>query len=132
VSVEETWRNEKIDNLPDGLILLDGFLYGTTFAHRDGVFICADWETGEIRHEARDVGKGSLTWAEGLIYFLSEHGDVLLIRPNPEEYDVISRFNIPEGGEGPTWAHPVVYGQRLYIRHGKFLFCYDVRLVQQR
>jgi hypothetical protein len=57
---------------------------------------------------------------------LSDKGEVLLLRPNPEKYDVISRFELPEGGEGQHWAHPVVIGKRLYLRHGTFLYCYDV------
>jgi len=127
VSVQEVWRNRDFDNLHDSVILLDGFLYGTSYGHRGGTFMCVDWETGKTLYEGgRNVGRGSLTWAEGLLYFLSERGDVLLIRPNPERYEVISHFNLPEEGEGPTWAHPVVCGKRLYLRHGTFLYCYDL------
>jgi len=97
------------------------------YQHQGGVFMCVDWKTGETRYEGgRNIGKGSLTWAEGLIYFFNERGEVLLIRPNPERYEVISRFELPEGGEGPTWAHPVVCGKRLYLRHGTFLYCFDI------
>ena len=127
VSFDEVWRDVKLDNLHDSVILLDGFLYGGSCEYRKGVFMCVDWKTGEAKYESRNIGGGaSLTWAEGLIYLLSDKGDVLLIRPNPEKYEVISQFSIPEGGEGPTWAHPVVIGKRLYLRHGTFLYCYDV------
>jgi len=129
VSVEEVWRNKDFDNLHDSVMLLDGFLYGTSFGYKDGTFMCVDWKTGEVRYEIKSVGKGSLTWAEGLIYFLSEKEEMLLIRPNPDKYDVISRFTLLEGGEGPTWAHPVICGKRLYIRHGTFLYCYDIAKV---
>jgi outer membrane protein assembly factor BamB len=50
-----------------------------------------------------------------------------LVNAIPDRHDVVSEFKIPEGGEGPTWAHPVVCGGRLYIRHGDFLYAYDVR-----
>ena len=40
--------------------------------------------------------------------------------------EIISRFEIPNRGRGPTWAHPVVCGGRLYIRHGDYLYCYAV------
>jgi outer membrane protein assembly factor BamB len=126
VLLEEVWRNKDFDNLHDSVIFLDGFLYGTSYGYKNGTFMCVDWKTGKTLYENRSVGKGSLTWAEGLIYFLSEKGDMLLIRPNSEKYDVVSRFNLPEEGEGPTWAHPVICGKRLYIRHGTFLYCYDI------
>jgi len=127
VSLEEVWRDRKLDSAQDNVMLIDGLLYGVSFGYRGGVFVCIDWETGEARYESRNIGRGSsLTWAEGLIYLLSEKGDMMLVRPNPERFDVISEFALPEGGEGMAWAHPVIFGKRLYIRHGRFLYCYDI------
>jgi outer membrane protein assembly factor BamB len=124
---EEVWRNRNFDNLHDGVMLLDGFLYGISYEYKNGLFMCVDWKTGETRYESKSLGKGSsLTWAEGLIYLFRDNGEMLLVRPNPEKYDVISQFSLPEGGEGPTWAHPVIFGKRLYLRHGTFLYCYDI------
>ena len=34
-------------------------------------------------------------------------------------------FNVE--GEGPSWAHPVVIGGRLYLRYDTNLYCYNVR-----
>ena len=50
-----------------------------------------------------------------------------LTRPTPNGSELVSSFEIPKGGEGKSWAHPVVCGGRLYIRHGDFLYAYDVR-----
>jgi hypothetical protein len=50
----------------------------------------------------------------------------MLVRPNPERFEVISQFGLPERGDGIFIAHPVVIGQRLYVRHGAFLYCYDI------
>lgn len=127
VSLEEVWRNKNFDNLHDSVMLIDGFLYGGSFGYRAGVFMCVEWNTGETRYTGRNIGKGaSFTWAEGLLYLLTDKGEMLLIRPNPERFEVISQFDLPEEGEGPTWAHPVVCGKRLYLRHGAFLYCYDI------
>ena len=30
-------------------------------------------------------------------------------------------------GRGPSWAHPVVGGGRLYLRYDDNLYCFDVR-----
>ena len=32
-----------------------------------------------------------------------------------------------ESGKGNSWAHPVVCGGRLYIRHGGFLYAYTLK-----
>jgi len=67
VSVEEAWRNKDLDNHHGGVLLLGGYLYGTGMR---GKWVCLDWDTGETLLEARGIGKGSLTCAEGLLYAL--------------------------------------------------------------
>ena len=73
------------------------------------------------------VGKGSLTVADGMLYILGERGTMGLVIPSPEAHTVVSRFDLPKGGKGRWWAHPVVCNGRLYVRHGEFLYAYDVR-----
>ncbi len=80
-----------------------------------------------MMYAERGVGQGSLTCADGMLYTLSEHRKVGLVKPTPTGHALVSQFEIPEGGKGPTWAHPIVCGGRLYIRHGDRLYAYDVR-----
>jgi len=124
VSVEEAWRNKDLDNHHGGVLLLDGYLYGSDMRTK---WVCLDWKTGETMYEERGVGKGSLTSAEGMLYVLSEKHRVGLVPATPEKHEVVSQFRLPEGGEGNSWAHPVVCGGRLYVRHGDFLYAYDVK-----
>ena len=72
-------------------------------------------------------GKGSLVYADNMFYFLEERGTMKLVKATPEQYDEVSAFEVPKGGEGLHWAHPVVCGGRLYIRHADKLFAYDIR-----
>jgi hypothetical protein len=93
-----------------------------------GRWICLDWGTGRTRYVAEGIGrKGSLTCADGLLYVMDERGHVGLVKPTPTAHEIVSRFTIPRGGKELTWAHPVVCGGRLYIRHSDFLYAYDVR-----
>jgi len=124
VSVEEAWRNKDLDNHHGGVLLLDGYLYGSDMRTK---WLCLDWKTGETMYAERGVGKGSLTAAEGMLYVLSEKHRVGLVPATPERHEVVSQFRLPEGGEGNSWAHPVVCGGRLYLRHGDFLYAYDVK-----
>ncbi len=80
-----------------------------------------------MKYAERGVGKGSITYADGMLYTLSESAKIGLVRPTPDAHELVSQFSLPEGGEGTSWAHPVVCGGRLYIRHGEFLYAYDVR-----
>jgi outer membrane protein assembly factor BamB len=126
-SVEPVWHSTDLDNRQGGVILLDGYLYGVADRSSNAKWICLDWRTGKTMYAERGLGQGSLTYADGMLYVLGERGKVGLVRPTPAGHELTSTFKIPEGGEGPVWAHPVVCGGRLYIRHGEFLYAYDVR-----
>jgi len=126
-SIGEVWRSKVLDNQHGGLVLLDGYVYGSSHVNSDGKWICLEWNTGKVMYVARGVGKGSLTYADGMLYTLSENRTLGLVPATPTGHEVVSQFKIPAGGEGPTWAHPVVCGGRLYIRHSDFLYAYDIR-----
>jgi len=126
-SLEELWRTEELDNHHGGVLLLDGDLHGTsTFLNRN-LWVCLDWQTGANKYMDKGVGKGSLTYADGMLYTLSENSVMGLVRPTAVGYELVSSFNIPEGGKGNSWAHPVVCSGRLYIRHDEFLYVYKLR-----
>jgi outer membrane protein assembly factor BamB len=124
VSASRLWQSKELDNHHGGVLLLDGDLYGSAFG---GKWVCLDWKTGKTMYADRGVGKGSLTYADGMLYTLSEHAKVGLVKATPEGHKVLSQFTLRKGGEGPSWAHPVVCGGRLYVRHGDFLYVYDVK-----
>ncbi len=126
-SLEPIWRSKQLDNQHGGILLLDGYVYGACLVSNHGQWVCIDWNSGEKTYAAEGVGHGSLTYADGMLYTLSERSEMGLVQATPQRHQVISRFPVPQGGEGPTWAHPVVCGGRLYLRHGDFLYAYDVR-----
>ncbi len=127
-SVEEVWRSGELDNHHGSVILLDGYLYASSHVRNGGRWICLDWRTGRAMFVEEGIGKkGSLTYADGMLYVMDERGNVGLVKPTPTAHDIITLFRIPEGGQGPTWAHPVVCGGRLYLRHSDFLYAYDIQ-----
>ncbi len=125
-SVEEVWRSEQMDNHHDHVILLGGYLYGSSAIRNSGKWICLDWDTGEMQYAEPGVGKGTLTYADGMLYTLSERLVVGLVKPTPTGHEVVSRFELVPQGKAPSWAHPVVCGGRLYLRHAEILYVYDV------
>jgi outer membrane protein assembly factor BamB len=126
-SLEEIWRTQELDNHHGGVLLVNGNLYGTSTVRNRNLWVCLDWETGRNKHMDKGVGKGSLMYADGMLYTLSIDRVMGLVRPTPAGHELVSSFKIPEGGKGNSWAHPVVCGGRLYIRHGEFLYAYSVR-----
>jgi hypothetical protein len=117
----------RLINHHGGVILLDGCLYGAAHQRNGGRWICLAWNDGAKKYAEKGVGKGSLTCADGMLYCWSENGLVGLVPATPEKHEPVSRFTVASGGDGPTWAHPVVCGGRLYLRHGNVLHAYDIR-----
>ena len=125
--VEQLWWDRLLDNCHGSAMLVDGYLYGSSCRSGGKGFFCADLLTGKLRFREKKMEKLSLTAAEGLIYGLTQAGEVLLIRPRPDRLDLVSRMQTPPDSEALAWAHPVVCGGRLYIRRGEYLYAYDVR-----
>jgi len=118
------WSDRNMDTHHGGVVLVDGFLYGT--ASRGGR-LCIDFRTGRVRYNERRGEKGSVIYADGMLYYYGERsGEVALVRATPNEYRVVSRFRVKRGG-GEHWAHPAISDGRLYIRHGDALMAYDIK-----
>ena len=130
-AVEQVWNTPEFDNEHGGTMLVDGYWYGhADGAHKRRHFACLEDATARIAWTSDELSgqaSAALTYADGLLYVVTDQGDVALVRPNPERLEIISRFRVPEGGAGPVWAYPVVCGGRLYLRHGEFLYAYDLR-----
>jgi len=125
-SAREVWASQALDVQHEAALLLDGHVYGTAMTVRNGPWVCLDFATGVRRWSDPGIGRASLTWADGHIYAVNFGGTVALVDPSPAGFRAVSRFQLPKGGKGPVWAHPVVCGGRLYLRHDETLFCYDV------
>jgi outer membrane protein assembly factor BamB len=122
ISTREVFFTRDMMNHHGGLVLVNGYVYGSSNA----ILTCLDWNTGRSVWRDRSVGKGSLTFADGMLFLLGENNTVGLAEATHEGYREKGRFTIEDSGR-PSWAHPVVCGGRLYIRNQGTLSCYDVR-----
>jgi outer membrane protein assembly factor BamB len=122
VAAQEVYFTRDMMNHHGGVIVLDGRIYG----FHNNILASIDFATGKTVWRDRSVGKGSLTYADGHFYILSEDNVVGLVEANPTGYREKGRFQIADQG-WPSWAHPVVSGGRLYIRNQGVLTAYDVR-----
>ncbi|MCX6878025.1 MAG: PQQ-like beta-propeller repeat protein [Verrucomicrobia bacterium] len=151
---KETARGENVlmDCQTGGYILHDGYVYGPNDYKG---WTCLEMKTGKPMWQVLGVSKGSICWADGMLYMHSlKDGRIALVECTPKEYKqtgellapVADGQNIvahckklgipaPEGpveaikneSRGPSWSHPVVTGGRLYQRYHRHLYCYDVK-----
>ena len=113
------------DNYPPlagGYVIQDGYIYGN---HTNGT-TCLDLKTGAKKWFAKEVGKGSICWADRMLYLYREKdGTAGLATCSPHGLEMKGTFTVK--GSQQSWAHPVVSGGRLYLRYDDNLYCYDVR-----
>jgi len=127
VSVKQLWESKLLEPQHGGMLLLDGHLYGACRQSSLGPWVCLEAASGRRLYAEAGIGTGSLTYADGRVYALSQKGIMALIQATPARFNIISQFKLPSQGRGPFWAHPVVAHGRLYIRHDDFLYCYDIK-----
>ncbi|MDB4583179.1 PQQ-binding-like beta-propeller repeat protein [Draconibacterium sp.] len=123
ITPETVWQSELMDNHHGGVILDNGYLYGAGSNSRG--WFCLDFLTG--KQMWKTGGKGSVTFADGMLYLLDERGTMNLVRATPEKFELKGEFKVPKGGEGMYWAHPVVCNGTLYIRHADKLYAYNIK-----
>ena len=128
-SASVVWKDQVLDVHHGGVVLVNGYLYGSNWLNNgDGNWCCIEWATGKKMWEEIWNCKGSIIAADGLLYIYDEKkGNLGIIKPNTEKFDLVSSFQITQGVAGPFWAHPVIHNGILYIRHTNALMAYDIK-----
>jgi len=122
VSAAKAWENRDMVNHHGGFVILDGYIYG----NHSGGWTCLDLKTGRKQWYERGVGKGSMCYADGMLYTFGERGGKAgLAAASPKSFALAGTVSV--SGRGPSWAHPVVTGGRLYLRYDDNLYCFDVK-----
>jgi outer membrane protein assembly factor BamB len=106
------------------IVLVGDYVYAQTDG---GKLLCIELKTGKEVWAERCVGKGTVCYADGHLIIRSEKGVVALVEASPQAYKEVGRFNSERVGGEQGWAHPVVFGGKLYIRDWDALTCYDLR-----
>ncbi|HKO95523.1 MAG TPA: PQQ-binding-like beta-propeller repeat protein [Pyrinomonadaceae bacterium] len=119
---QEIYFTKDMRNHHSSSVLIGDYLYGFS----GGILTAMKFDTGEVAWKDRSVGKGSIVFADGHIYAVSENGVVGLVEATPTAYKEKGRFHIQQDAL-PTWTHPVVAGGKLYIRDQDTIYAYDVR-----
>lgn len=121
-NIREIWRNKNATNAMGGYIKPDNFLFTTTNKKK---LICIDANTGSVI-DSLSPNKGSLLYADNLIYCYTETGDMKLIKFENKKLTEVSKFRLDKGTK-EHFSYPVIANGILYIRHGKVLMAYDIK-----
>lgn len=121
------WLDTELDCQHHGVVLIDGYLYGTSHHKGGGQMVCLDWETGKVMWTDRTIKQAVVVAADGMLYTYEgpKRGVVSLVTPSSAGLEQTGQFTVTEGSK-EHWAHPTIANKRLYIRHGDALLCYDI------
>ena len=109
-----------------GVVLVGDYVYGQSDA---GGWTCQEFKTGKVVWQERSkLGKGSISFADGMLYLRSEagKGTLALIEASPEGYKERGRFDQPDRSGKNSWPHLVIVDGKLYVRDQDKLLCYNV------
>jgi outer membrane protein assembly factor BamB len=132
ITATKVYGKNTLANEHGGVVLVDGVVYGS---HQERGWRCVEFKTGNQKWETKDLGFGSLTFADGKLYcYTQDDGDVALVEATAKEFTEISRFTIPKKSvlgkrklSGRIWTHPVIANGCLYLRDQEYLFCYKLK-----
>ncbi len=122
-SVSKEWEIKSFDNRMGGAVLINGYLYGSGDNGRS--WQCLDWKTGEQKYSSTEMGKGVCIAVNNKLIGYSEKGELFMAEANPSGLKVISKTKVTLGAE-QHWAHPVIYKEMMYLRHGNVLIAYKI------
>jgi len=122
-SIEKVWENTDFSHKTGNTLRIGNHVFGS--GERTN-WHCVDWNSGKTLYSDPTLSVGCIIAADGLLYCYGEKGEVALVKPNPQKFEIISRFPVTLG-TGQHWAHPVIYRGILYVRHGDSLMAYQIK-----
>ncbi len=132
VTVKEvkSYKGE-LQNHHGGMVLVGDYVYFGA-DHGQGFPACVEFKTGEKKYkEAKPAGGGggsaAVAYADGMLYYRYQNGQMVLLEANPEEVKVAGSFKLPEQSGKAHWAHPVIANGKLYLRDQDKLHVYNVK-----
>ena len=114
------WENSRLKNRFSTSIEHEGFIYGLD----ENILTCLDAATGETKWKAGRYGHGQIVRAGDHLLVLTEEGELVLVKMNPERLEEVTRV---AALEGKTWNHPAIDNGRLLVRNLAEMAAFDLR-----
>ncbi|MDP4289962.1 MAG: PQQ-binding-like beta-propeller repeat protein [Bacteroidota bacterium] len=124
-NITKEWANKNMDSKIGGAVLVNGYIYGSGDM-ANPAWQCVDWKTGEEKYASKEIGKGNVIYADGMLYCYSDKGELALAEANPAGFKVVSKTKVTQGTEY-HWAHLAINNGVLYLRHGNTLIAYKIK-----
>lgn len=121
--ISEAWTAKDMKPDFNDFVEYEGYVYGF-----DGnIFSCVNCATGKRKWKKGRYGNGQVLLLPdaGQLLVISETGELVLVKADPDKHVELGKF---QALTGKTWNHPVVIGNRLYLRNAEEAACYELVL----
>jgi len=127
LEAELLWKNTNMANALNSSVLIGEHLYGFDGQVSDhgGELRCVKWSDGELiwRHEG--LGVGSLIAAGDRLIVLSESGELVIAKADPDSFQILARARVLEN---TCWTAPTISRGLIYCRDmGGKVVCINAR-----
>lgn len=118
-SATRVWKSPRLKAKFANFVALDGFVYGLD----DGILVCLDAATGELKWKAGRYGHGQLILTGNALLVTAEDGTLVLVDPVPEAHRERARFT---AFRSKTWNPPALAGEFLLVRNDLEAACFQL------
>jgi outer membrane protein assembly factor BamB len=124
LQLEEVWTSLNMKPDFNDILIHKQHVYGFD----NNLFGCVRLEDGKRAWKGGRYEKGQaiLLADSDLIIVVSERGELVLLRATPDKLQELAKISALKS---KTWNHPVVVGNRLYVRNAEEAVCYELATV---
>lgn len=121
IAATESWISRHMSPYYNDYVVHGEFLYGFD----NNIFACVNLKTGQRIWKKGRYGNGQvLLLPDGdQLLVISEDGELVLLRATPSKLTELARHQVLDGR---TWNHPVLIGNRLYVRNAEEAACFEM------
>jgi hypothetical protein len=127
LEAELLWKNTNMANALNSSVLIDQHLYGFNGQVSDygGELRCMKWSDGELTWRHEGLGVGSLIAAGDRLIVLSESGELVIAKADPDSFQILARARVLEN---TCWTAPTISKGLIYCRDmGGKVICINAR-----
>jgi outer membrane protein assembly factor BamB len=122
---EKVWENTTEGMYMSSPVVAGTAIYGLSHRNR-GHFFAVDVETGKTlwATRGREAENAAVVAGGNLLFVLQDDAELIVARANPRSFDAVRRYTVADSA---TWAHPIVDGNRIFVRDATTLRMWTIQ-----
>jgi outer membrane protein assembly factor BamB len=122
--VEKVWENTNEGMYMSSPVVVGGAIFGMSNRNR-GHYYAVDAATGKTlwATRGREAENAAVVSAGNLLFILQPQAELVIARPSQTSFEVVRRYTVADSA---TWAHPVIDGNRIFVKDADHLTLWTV------